>query len=73
MVTASEQARLPNGVSVFSTLPFYTGMATDITEDIIHAEETVAGADARIVIVGHGMKERHTPTFVQNLIISRRE
>ena len=45
------------------------GVRADVPEDAVHAVEAGAGADARVVIVGHGVEEGDAAAGLQDLVV----
>ena len=49
------------------------GVAADVPEDVVHAQEGGAGADHRVVHVGERVEEGDAGALLQDLIVGRRE
>ena len=49
------------------------GVAAYVSEDPVHAEEGLTGADDGVLLVGHGVEEGDAATLLQHLVVSRSE
>ena len=48
-------------------------VAADVAEDGVHTGQLEAGADDRVVLVGHGVEVGHAAALLQDLVVGRRE
>ena len=57
----------------FSSVHLDVCVRSYVPEDPVHAEEALAGADARVVVVGHRVEEGHARAALQDLVVGGRK
>lgn len=73
LVGAGKEARPLDHLASGGVLDVDVGVAADVPEDPVHAEQGPAGTDDRVLFVSHGVEERDASALVQDLVVGRSE